>query len=295
MRKYRAERRAQNASPKEALLSQAKQQLASLDDPNLKKIMSGLIEELSPQRSLRPPPLQPLRPDATERAPAGMTPGGFRTPGVSPSKRVSFDLSRRSTRLSRPRSRRRRPPAPSRRPGTGAPGTAPTGRPTIDQTPCRRSDRRRPRRRYPGRRRPRRTTRRPWPGAPPVPPSTSPTTTTTTCGGPRRPRRRGRAACASLIRSRRRRPATTEDRAVDAFRSFLTAFDGERARQRKGLEACAARTMRWPNRVSNRLYGTRAGPRPARRPAGGARPTPGAVGRRAASDSVAPHVGASPV
>ena len=36
----------------------------------------------------------------------------------------------------------------------------------------------------------------------------------------------------------------SEDRAVDAFRSFLTAFDGERARQRKGLEACAARTMR---------------------------------------------------
>ena len=36
----------------------------------------------------------------------------------------------------------------------------------------------------------------------------------------------------------------SEDRAVDAFRSFLTAFDGERARQRKGLEACAARIMR---------------------------------------------------
>ena len=35
----------------------------------------------------------------------------------------------------------------------------------------------------------------------------------------------------------------SEDRAVDAFRSFLTAFDGERARQRKGLEACAARTL----------------------------------------------------
>ena len=36
----------------------------------------------------------------------------------------------------------------------------------------------------------------------------------------------------------------SEDRAVDAFRSFLAAFDGERARQREGLEACAARTLR---------------------------------------------------
>ena len=245
MRKYRAERRAQNASPKEALLSQAKQQLASLDDPNLKKIMSGLIEELSPQRSLRPPPLQPLRPDATERAPAGMTPGGFRTPGVSPSKRVSFDLSPKkhasfSAAVAPPAPAGSEPSAWDWGSWHGANGT-PYHRsnavsPLGPQTPAAPLS---------GPKTPAADDAPPvaWGASRPAFDESDDDDDDMWWPAPAKAPRPRSVRFADTVTET---PAgdDSEDRAVDAFRSFLTAFDGERARQRKGLEACAARTMR---------------------------------------------------
>lgn len=252
MRDIRAERMAKT-SPKEALLASAKKQLAALNDPKLKSILTGLVDELehSPPRSLRPPPLEPLRPDALPRAPAGMTPGGFRTPHTTiakekPSPKVSFDLSPVKSAHNASFSRAVAPPVGSDtvgpawdwgawNDGTQTPAHARALSPLGVHTPAAPL-------RGPG------TPAALSPGDPPPP---------ITWGAPQfgdsddddeddmwwpAPQKVGRPRSVRFAPTVTETPAGDEfDVQVDDFRSFLLALDNERARQKAGLDQCAAR------------------------------------------------------